>query len=84
MKARMNTKVTYIAVDSTMYNGDRVRNCSHNNNNTTINNQNTKSISSNPTHSKVGMGMEVATKSIATDKSIFLPKTTPGRENVGV
>ena len=38
-KARMKTKVICIVVDSTMYNGDGVRDCFHNNDITTINNK---------------------------------------------
>ena len=72
-----------IVIDSTMYNGDRVRKCSHYDNNTTINNKNTNNISTIPKHSKVGVEVKVATESVAINDSIFLFKITPGRENVG-
>ena len=38
-KAQMNMEMMCIIVDSTMYNGDGMRKCSHYNNNTTINNK---------------------------------------------
>ena len=76
----MNMKVKCIVVDGTIYNGDRVRKYSHNDNNTTINNKNTNNISTTPNHSKVGIGVEVATESVVTNNSFPSLKTTPGRK----
>lgn len=47
-KARMKMKVMFIAVDSNMYNGDGMKNCFHDNNNSTINNKNTNNNSITP------------------------------------
>ena len=82
-EAQINMEVMCIEIDSTMYNGDGVRKCSHYNNNTTINNKNTNRISTTPKYSKVGVEMEVST-AIVTDNIISLFKTTPSRENKGV
>ena len=81
----VNMKVMYSVVDSTMYNCDDVRKCSHYDNNTTITNKNTNNISTTPQHPKVGGGggVEVANY-VATDDHISLFKTTPKRKNVGV
>ena len=54
-KARMNLEVMCTVIDSTMYNGDGMRKCSHFNNNTTINNKNTNTISTTPKRPKVGV-----------------------------
>ena len=67
-----------------MYNGDGVRRCSHYNNNTSINNKNTNTIFTAPKYSKVGVGVEVATESVATNNSISLSKITPLHKIVGV
>ena len=83
-KVRMKTKVMCIIVDSTMYNVDGVRNWFHNNNNITIDNKNTNTISTTRKHLNKGMGVEVATESIATNDSLSLFKNTPGRKNLGV
>ena len=69
--------------DSTMYNGDGVRKCSHINN-TTIVNKNTNNISATPKRSKLGVEVEVTNESVVANDSISLFKTTPTRENVGM
>ena len=74
--AQVNMKVMYSVVDSTTYNGEGVRKCSHYDNNTTI--------FTTPKYSKVGVGVEEVNESIATGNSISLFKTTPSRENEGV
>ena len=83
-KARMNMEMMCIVVDSTKYNGEGVRKCSHYNNNNTINNKNTNTISTTPKHSKVEVEVGVTDEYVATNDSISLFKTTPGRENVEV
>ena len=83
-EAQMNIEVMYVVVDSTLYNGDGVRKCSHFNNNTTINNKNTNNISTTPKHLKVGVEVEVTCEYVAFNDSISLFKTTPTREKVGV
>ena len=71
-KAQMNMKIICIVVDSTMYNGDGVRKCSHYNNNTNIDNKNTNNIYTTPKYLKVGVEMEVTYEFVTTNDSISL------------
>ena len=82
-KVQMNMEVICIVIDSTMYNGDGMRKCSHYNNYTTINNKNINNISTTPKCSKVGVEVKVIT-AVIIDHISFLFKTTLSRKNEGV